>query len=408
MFTINKDILFLIEHDDRESETIHRLASELENKYDLDICILSIAFHSHIFPFIKPKLVIVPFALSESDWPTNYFINKYRGDIQIINLNWEQHLSKMTQMYKAPKDEFAKSKLEHFSWSKGFEDYLIEGGVEPRKITTIGNPTHQLLAEHCLIGEKYRIRLSDEFGLNSQKKWIFLPMNYGWVFSSDKLIEAKIEKGFPEEYAWKYREYSQKCFKQFIKFLIKLSQDENFQIILRPHPSISCEQYQAEIAKLSQSAMERILITKKYSIREWIAASEIVGSSWSTSVWDSFNVGKRAFLFTPYPRPDWHDVWWNERVENVTSFDEFMKYCESTDANAEQVEKLTIIEDLAKWISNVQQEFNNEKFEHSAKANRLKIFLYFARSFSRYFLAKYIGGKFLDKGLLRDYFSLKI
>lgn len=30
-----------------------------------------------------------------------------------------------------------------------------------------------------------------------------------------------------------------------------------------------------------------------------IVASDIVGSSWSTSVWDAYNVGKPVLLFTP-------------------------------------------------------------------------------------------------------------
>lgn len=67
---------------------------------------------------------------------------------------------------------------------------------------------------------------------------------------------------------------------------------------MRPHPSITEDDYKKVFDEIIGYIPKNIYLNKAHSIREWIVASDIVGSSWSTSVWD-------AFLFK---RPEWLDV----------------------------------------------------------------------------------------------------
>ena len=402
-----KDILFLIEHDDRESEVVHRISNILREEHGFDVSILSILYHSHLFRKIKPKVVVVPYALSANDWPISYFVKKFGSQINYINLNWEQHLAKMTKEYKAPRDTFCKKQIMHLAWSDNFKAFLAGHGVLEKNIEIIPNPTYQLLHEKCLQSDILRKELSCKFNIVIDKAWLFLPMNYGWAFSSNSEIEAKINKGFPEEYAWNYRDYSQKCIKEFVKFAYEISKSDEYEIIIRPHPSISCDQYLELFADEIGVIPSSIKFSKEYSIREWISASDIVGSSWSTSVWDAVNVGKLGFLFTPYERPESHEVWWNVLVPNINKAED-VSFLLNKKSNNSIVDTISSINTIALWIVDVllssnASEIQNQKIENNL--SHLRSILYMLRSQVRSILAKNFNGIGIKKGMLRDYFD---
>lgn len=106
-----------------------------------------------------------------------------------------------------------------------------------------GNPANEVLYNLLDKQDEWKVKLSNEFTLDTSKKWLFMPMNYAWAFSSDSLINAKIKKGYPEDKAWMHREYSQKCLNKFIYFIEKLSKEYNYEVIIRPHPSITEDDY---------------------------------------------------------------------------------------------------------------------------------------------------------------------
>ena len=64
------DILFLIEHRDRELDAVCAIAKELKQKYGLSVAIASLLFHALIAAIlIRPKVIVVPFGRQESDFP---------------------------------------------------------------------------------------------------------------------------------------------------------------------------------------------------------------------------------------------------------------------------------------------------------------------------------------------------
>jgi len=398
--SIEIDVLFLKEHDDREDQALEELCKLLSTKYQMSCVIISITFHAYLFDLYKPKLVVLPYLINKNDWPIAYFIKKFGTDIQYLSLNWEQLLSKSNMIYKTPKDSFVKKQAYHVAWSENFKQFLVDAGTLEENITVTGNIGVTLLQNYCntYIGT-IKKTLSKQYGLDEEKEWIFLPMNYGWAFSSDNIIQAKIKKGYPEKIAWEYKKYSYDCLNEFISFVLELNKDNSVEIIIRPHPSISIENY----TRLLKKSRKGILVTKDYTIREWIAASNVVGSSWSTSVWDAYNIGKKCFLFTPIPRPEWLDVWWNNEINNLSSASELSysinKHAEKTSNNFENVAKV-----ILKLLSS-----NNlsAKKKIKVRTSQLKIYLYKIRSYLRSISAKYLNGFLVPKGLLRDHGDVK-
>ena len=313
------DVIFFVEHKDRELESVKLIAEKLKEQGKSSL-ILSVYFHVHYLYLYRAKTFVFPYLINQNDWPVSLVSKMYGDSVEYLNMNWEQLLFPVNIEYKKPQDNFVKQKVKHISWDENFKKYLIKNNVIESNIKVTGNPANEVLYNLLDKQDEWRVRLSNEFTLDTSKKWLFMPMNYAWAFSSDSLINAKIKKGYPEDKAWMHREYSQKCLKKFICFIEKLSKEYDYEIIIRPHPSITEDDYKKVFDETIGYIPKNVYLNKVHSIREWIVASDIVGSSWSTSVWDAYNVGKQVFLFTPFRRPEWLDVWWNDEVVNLDDY----------------------------------------------------------------------------------------
>lgn len=314
------DVIFFVEHKDRELESISAIANLLKDK-GISSLILSTYFHTHYALVYSAKMYIFPYMLNRSDWPVCLIADMYEDTVLYMNMNWEQLLSSVNLSYKKPQDGFVKKQVKHLVWNDPFKDYLEKSGVDRKNIAVLGNPANDILYGLLDRYHEWRDLLSKEFSIDQSKKWLFLPMNYAWAFSSNKMIEGKIQKGYPADTAWEHREYAYKCLVEFIYFVDALSEMKEYEIIIRPHPSISEKDYMNVFMRELGYLPEGVLLNKAHSIREWIIASDIIGSSWSTSVWDAYNIGKEVFLFTPYERPQWLDVWWNSQIANIQNID---------------------------------------------------------------------------------------
>lgn len=391
------DVIFFVEHKDRELESIELICSKLKEQ-GIKTIILSTFFHLIHLYFYRPKIVVFPYLMSQKDWPVELVYSLYSDNIKYINMNWEQLLSTVNQEYKKPQDKFVKEQVIQLSWDKNFgDDFLVKNGVKEENIKIVGNLANELLYNLLDKKNEWRDFISKEFELDINKKWLFMPMNYGWAFASDKLILGKISAGYDENIAWKYRAYSQKCLKEFVYFIEKLSKEYTYEIIIRPHPSIIEEQYKEVFIEEIGYIPKNIYLNKAHSIREWIIASDIIGSSWSTSVWDAYNVGKPVFLFTPFKRPEWLNVWWNDVVVNLEKYDEIL-----ISSNKKNIEKIKTSNNIASLITDLLKEHKSYKNKLSFVHPKLILLL-----IMRYLSCKFFKCKLFSKytnSVKYDYF----
>lgn len=392
------DYLFLIEHEDREGETVKALATKLKDK-GASYVILSIEFHSYLLMYYVPKCVVFPYSIDSKQWPIQFYSNK---NIVFVSLNWEQLLSEANKDFKKPKGDLIKSSFHHLCWTNDFQEFLVNSGVCKENTAILGNPAHEMLNKAIKNTSSIDANVRKRYGISNHSKIIFFPMNYGWAFAEDHIIKAKIKMGYDENIAWKYREYSQHCLTEFVDFSVELAKREpKSKLVIRPHPSISIDQYLNVFNKKVAQIPENIIFTKDLTIREWISVSNLIGSSWSTTVWDSLNIGKDAFLFTPIARPVWLNTYWNDQVVNVSTVDELMaQQLLSLDS---RVPVTNIINDVADWIFNLKA--NDKVLSLSLNNSKGKTFAYSLRSFLRCFSMKFLRGYKVPKGMQRDYFK---
>lgn len=406
-----RDFLFLLEHEDREGASIRRIVKKLENE-GKKVSILSLEFHLFLISKIDPSVVVIPYGFDLNQWPINYIVREF-PNAQFFSLNWEQLLTPINQYYKKPRDAFFRERVKHIAWNEDFKSFLVENGVLEKNIAITGNVHYELLAEDAKNKNHVKVELAERFKLDAKKTWVFLPMNYAWAFISDTEIRGKINKGYDSKNAWIYKDYASKCLALFLDFLTLLSSKHvDYQFIVRPHPSISCGQYYRKAAEKGIEFGKNIVFSKELTIREWIVASEIVGSSWSSSVWDAVNSGKKGFLFTPLDKPEWHTVWWEKYLTNYQNFEEVDFYALSDGIDClDHSRSLSASDNIVAYLNHSLRFHKSVSLKEQVRFDPKILFLCKVkklRTFLRYSSVKWFGAIGIRKGFLRDFFEPKL
>lgn len=395
------DYLFLVEHEDRELSSVKAIAEGLK-ALGKTSCVLSLEFFGYMMQYISANNIVVPYSISSESWPLKY-VKRIFPHAQVYSLNWEQLLSDANKAFKKPRDSYIKCNIKHLAWSEDYKRFLVDSGVVQENVRVLGNPLSQLLQEFVEDSHEVKRSLFSEFDLNPNKETIFFPMNYGWAFFTDEVILKKIAQGYDAEVAYEYRNYSRKCISEFCFFIRDVVSLGNYNIVIRPHPSISEEQYKEVFDQNCPGVIENVLLTKKYTIKEWIASSDIIASSWSTSVWDAASIGKKVFLYTPYQRPVWLNTWWNNVVPNISSVAELDVIQTKPTKTGENTAK-DIIPSIVRWLDEFDQ--SGHQKEASMMPNFIGYFdRYFVRCFLRSLSMRFFRGVFVSKGMQRDYFK---
>lgn len=318
------NFVFFVEHEDREFEINRRLAENLQC-LGYSVAILSLAFQSHLIPRLGADVIILPFVKDVKSPPLVCFSDAQLQSSKIVSLNWEQYLSAANARFKSPSDSFVRNAVFHISMHDAFSEYLKENGVAETNIHRTGDFLLELMLEKLARPESESVIHNVLPDWSGSPIW-FLPMNYGWAFLSDRVLKNKIKMGYDEDIAYAYRDYSIRCFRSFIWFVNHLSEVYlKDVIVIRPHPSVSVESYEYGFAKYGFQVPSNVIITKKGTVVEWIHAATVVGSSWSTSVLHAHRLGKKTFLFTPFQRPNWLHVSWNDSITDVRVIEDLKK-----------------------------------------------------------------------------------
>ena len=147
----NIDILFLIEHVDRELQSVSFIASQLKKKYDFSYNIFSIYFHLHKILIIKPKLIVIPYAISDKIWPLNFLKKFTKHGTVFLSFNWEQYLSSANLKFKKPNGIFVTKFLNHLVWHDAYELFLQDNHIKNKNIFRVQNPALYLLQKMIML-----------------------------------------------------------------------------------------------------------------------------------------------------------------------------------------------------------------------------------------------------------------
>lgn len=320
------DIIYFFEHKARELDIACAVKAILERDEGICIEIASIA-HSldTVFARYQPKVVVLPYCVAAHEASLDRIVAQWPA-ARFVNLSYEQVLGVAQKDLNAPKDDFARNYVIHHAWGEFFAEYLKSHAVPDEHIVVNGSPTYALYRPpySAYYGDA-RAELAEKFNLNPEKRWVFVPENYGWAFYANHMVRARIRRGFPAEDAYRYRDFARQSMAEVARWWRDAAKIDAIELIVRPRPAIPEDSFIESVREMAGDVPAELHIIKHGSVREWILCSDVIVSSYSTTLLEAAVAQKPIFMLYPFEYPDFLYSEWYERVEKVTTQDAFIR-----------------------------------------------------------------------------------
>ena len=307
------DVLYCIEHDVRELDIACAVRAIARARYGVDVRLHFLA--NELDAAVQqgqPKLVVVPSCTSRAFAHQEIF--QRLSGAAILNAACEQLFSPGNRHYRLPRDQFARRHVLHVAAGEFFQNWLLESGVEASHILLTGSPTFQLyLPPYSRYYESNRAETASSYGLDASLPWILMPENFGAAFFKPSHVRKRIRGGYHRRQLAEYVDYSTRSFREIAKWCSAAAATGAVEVIVRPRPAMSRDVFaRAFVDASGEHQSEHLHFIKEGSVREWIFASQITMSSYSTTLLEAAVAGRPAYLLSPFPVPEsasssWHD-----------------------------------------------------------------------------------------------------
>jgi surface carbohydrate biosynthesis protein len=317
------DVLWLVEHVDRELDVAICCAIEIERRFGLTVEIANYytEFES-LMGGVVPNVVLIPFFFSAEDIGSKQYAARW-PEATLINLRWEQILYKVNQSLKQVRGDTARSSVWHVAWSEESAGEAIAQGVRPDKVLLTGHPLFSLYEPSYRGAFVSRSELAQRHGLSPARRWLFFPENYRWAFvkdSSMRKLEAR-GTGVAAAALADLRAYCRDSLHAALVWLDRIARDDGWEVVFRPRPSTNTEDLQELVSEVLPDRAPRLHVIKDRSVRDWTLASDHVMSSFSTSLIEAALAGKPINTVSPAPVPELLQYEWCGLVHDVATAD---------------------------------------------------------------------------------------
>jgi len=413
------DVVIFIEHKDREMQISKYLKKKLEQE-NYSVIIASLHFHTHLILFqYEIKTIITPYIGFGKSSISNLFFKVHGLNINYINMNYEQFLFPFAGKFKVPKIEPAKKYQINFAWGDHFKEYLANSGASKNNIHVTGRPYAKIIKELNLIKNEIKIDLATKFNLDLNKKWVFIALTDPLSFLDDLTLDKIVKAGADREGMYVQVNHDRESIVKLCSVLSdldKINNHENFEFILRPHPSISSNSYLDLFHKNNLKIPKCLRIIKGSSAPNWLVASDVLITNYSTLIIDAYNCNKKILTFNhDFKKFDY--LWWvkfsNNIFYNLSELDHFLNE-ENQKLNKELSNHYIANLDSINESSRIISQYTKSVFKYS-NPSFLKLIneLFFVKSIwgtmIRNFIIKNLKNPFgiIKEGLAMDYFRFK-
>jgi len=329
------DVALLFEKAAREIDVACALKTILASRHGLTLEIVQ-QNHPDLrqLQAVRPKVVVLPFCYQERS--NNYFFVRWRN-ATFFNLTWEQLFYPGNAAAKTPRGEFAVRHVLHNAWSDGYADLLRAQGVPDPHIFVSGNPAYALYDEPYRRYFKSREALASAHGLDAGRRWVFFPENYNWAFYEPPMLEQMIRDGQSVEQVSAMRDLVTRSFEVAMRWCAALARRGGVEVIVRPRPATSIDVFRRRVEEVLIDIPSGMSIVQRDTVRDWVLASDVVVSSYSTTLIEAGVAAKPAFIVEPIGWSESLSQGWHSLVPRVRTEDQFIAAVTDTAARANDV-----------------------------------------------------------------------
>lgn len=293
-------IILFYQHKVRELKACRSLVSYLEEKFhhlNIEVNLYQIDFEWDLAKSWAEHhgidVVVMPWLYSRSNYIILYPFLRVNPDLRVINLHHEQISNEAYERLLLPDGENSKNGCFHFTWGSFFANKLKNCGVKQELIFETGNIRLDdiLKGNHC--GSKKKI--GQEFGLDTNKKWILYAENRGWVYKATQAFEEEyLHNGVSRESYLKNKQVCTKSLELTYQQFFDLPESffEDYELIYRPHPGTR-----------TPIQHDKIKVISDYSIAVWLKCIDCLIVWDSTTAYEAEIAGVPVLRHEPIEHP---------------------------------------------------------------------------------------------------------
>ena len=317
-------VLWFVEHLAREFDVACAVKCLAEARYPLSIRIRNIYLHAkEVLTGRPPHVVVHPFFyFATGALGTEHYVKAWPRAAH-FNLAWEELFYSANARIKGPSDDFARHRVIHHAWGEFYRRFLESHGVPPAHIFVNGNPAYQLYKPPYSKIAVPREELARRHGISPTSTWLFIPENYRWAFTAESKLRRMAASEDHLAELLKMKEHCIESLGILVKWCTEVARPGETDIILRPRPATNTQHMLQFIESAAGKPGRGFHVIKDGSVREWILASDVVLSSFSTSLIEASIAGKPLFMFEPTPLPEGLSSSWYRYAEHVKTKADF-------------------------------------------------------------------------------------
>jgi hypothetical protein len=246
-----------------------------------------------------------------------------------VDLAWEQVLAPATAPYKALRDSMAREHVLHQAWGPAFVSRFLDQGVPPGQVFENGQPAYKLYDPPYSGYFASRDELARRHGLDTGRRWVFFPDNYGWAFRSEASFRKIVSLGADAALVARLRAYHTECFREAMRWSARVAAGGETTVILMPRPATAEKVLRAHVRAVLGPRLGGLEVVKSGSVREWILASDVIASSYSTTLLEAAIAQRALVMLEPAPPPPELRAGWYELAPTARDAEAFVAACAS-------------------------------------------------------------------------------
>ena len=313
------DIHILYEHIEREIYNAFLIKFELEKRgYTVKIS----RIQEPRLPFFNaPKLLVVPWFSVDSH--VNDFKMGYLGRIhKILNLQYEQVVSQMWLEIGHHTPSGITKKGTHLCWGENRKQVLLNNGVPKENILVIGDIRQDFSKPEFKSFFKTKEQLSEEFNIPINHEWHLFISSFSFSKPNENSIKF-INETIGMENSEKWHCLSQQSQKYVLTWIEQfVRENPNHEFIYRPHPSEVKETDYSDLKRLNDGYPNFHFIFK-YSVQDWILASEYINTWISTSIIECYKLNKVCNILRPIKVDEYFDIPFYINATHISDYESF-------------------------------------------------------------------------------------
>lgn len=311
------DVLILYERKQRELENSILFQIEIEKRgFTCEVVQFYEASKFNVCNINPPRIILVPHLYNTQSVYRN--LGRFGRARHIINMQYEQVLSEKWELLGAhtPKGEAKNST--HICWGPAVVNRLIEGGVPKNNIRVVG-PLHlDLLRKEFRENNSIKRELANAYNLDEKKRWMLFisSFTYADIEKSRLKLNENAAGVSLSDFPAVHTQSRNELLRWFGGILKK---DKETIFIYRPHP----DEISLESVYFLEKKFNNFVVIKSRAVKDWISASSILYTWYSTSIVEAHFLGKTYSILRPFELPSSFDSVLLKHGKFIKNYDDF-------------------------------------------------------------------------------------